>query len=88
MQNLNYKSRYIRNFLPQTENSKNYIKKLKAITFSVWSKFDEVNGKYSEMINDATRRIDNQIKINTSKNKNREFKNIYFAIKAYTWRMS
>jgi hypothetical protein len=69
IQNLNYKSKYIRNFIPQTENSKNYIKKLKEITFSVWSKFDEVKGKYSDLINDATRRIDNQIKINTCMNK-------------------
>ena len=74
VQNLNYKSKYIRNFLPQTENSKNYTKKLKGITFSVWSKFEEINGKYSEMINDASRRIDNQIKINTSKIKTRIYK--------------
>jgi hypothetical protein len=66
MQALNYKARFIRNFL-RTENSKNFAGKLKTITFSVWSKFEEVNGKYDHMITDATRRIDNQIKINTSK---------------------
>ena len=49
------------------ENMKFYNKKLRTLTLSVTSKFEELNGKFNILIEDAKRRVENQIAINKSK---------------------
>ena len=66
---INSKSRFINNYLNSEnpkENQKSQFSKLKSITFSISSKFEELNGKFVNLFEDAKRRIDNQIGINTS----------------------
>lgn len=70
MDNINFKTKFIQNYLNSDnlkEKQKNYFSKLKTITFSISAKFEELNGKFNNIVEDAKRRIDNQIGINTSK---------------------
>jgi hypothetical protein len=69
MDHINTKSKFIQNYLNADdfkELHKNYLSKLKTISFSILSKFEELNGKFDRMFDNAKRRIDNEISLNTS----------------------
>lgn len=70
MENINSKSKYIQNYINADNmktNFQEYLEKLKLISFSIASKYEELNGKFNSLVENAKRRIDNEITVNTSK---------------------
>ncbi len=66
---ISHKSRMLINFVNKEKhyNSSNEtLMKLKNISLSLWSKLEELNGKFEKIVEDNTRRLNNQISINQS----------------------
>ena len=62
-------SNLVNSFLnDKIESNLKFFKQLKNITLSVWGKCEELNRKFENIIEDNTRRLNNQISINKSNN--------------------
>ncbi len=69
MDTIESKTRFIQNYLNNDKLSKTnreYLQKLKNISNCVYSKFEELNSKFCNTVENAKRRIKNQININKS----------------------